>query len=114
MDRVSVGDAPPVEVADDVFLSLPVGGEEVSVQHSRIELSAAVPVHGHLHEQVGCIVIGELTFLTSDNHEELVVGPGDSYPLVGDEPHGAENRDDEIVIGIGVFSPPWTNPPWLS
>ncbi|ELZ55283.1 MULTISPECIES: cupin domain-containing protein [unclassified Haloferax] len=113
MDRVSVDDAPSAEAADNVFLSLLAGGEEMNVQHFRIEPGATVPVHDHPHEQVGYIVAGELTFLVGDDREELVVGPGDSYSLAGGEPHGAENRGDETVVGIDVFSPPRANPPWL-
>ncbi|WP_411966939.1 cupin domain-containing protein [Haloferax sp. YSSS75] len=113
MDRISIDDVEPAEAADDVYLALLAGGDEMNVQHFRIEPGASVPVHDHPHEQVGYIVAGELTFVVGDDGEEIVVGPGDSYSLAGGESHGAENRGDETVVGIDVFSPPRDNPPWL-
>jgi quercetin dioxygenase-like cupin family protein len=113
MDRISIDDVEPTEAADDVYLALLAGGDEMNVQHFRIEPGASVPVHDHPHEQVGYIVAGELTFVAGEDGEEIVVGPGDSYSLAGGEPHGAENRGDDPVVGIDVFSPPRDNPPWL-
>jgi quercetin dioxygenase-like cupin family protein len=43
---------------------------------------------------------------------EVVVGPGDAYVLAGEEVHGAENRGDEDVRGVDIFSPPRTDPDW--
>jgi hypothetical protein len=32
--------------------------------------------------------------------------------LAGEEVHGAENRGEETVLGVDVFSPPRTDPDW--
>ncbi|ELZ78383.1 cupin [Haloferax larsenii JCM 13917] len=111
MDRVSIDDVSPTEAVEDVHLAVLAGGEEMNVQHFRIEPGATVPVHEHPHEQVGYIVAGELTFVLGDG-DEVVVGPGDSYSLAGGEAHGAENRGDDPVVGIDVFSPPRDDAPW--
>jgi quercetin dioxygenase-like cupin family protein len=111
MDRYTPDDDDSVEAVDDVHLTVGASGEETSVQHFRIEPGAEVPSHSHHHEQAGLITQGELTFVLEDG-EELVVGAGESYTLLGDEVHAAENRGDETVVGIDVFAPPRTNPDW--
>ncbi|WP_435065616.1 cupin domain-containing protein [Halobaculum sp. EA56] len=99
------------EAVDGVHLAQLAAGEEMSVQHFAIEPGAEVPAHDHPHEQAGFITRGELTFVLADG-EEVVCAAGDSYVLAGEEVHGAENRGDERVEGIDVFSPPRPNPDW--
>jgi quercetin dioxygenase-like cupin family protein len=110
MERVSLSEATAVEAVPEVHLAQLAAGERMSVQHFRIEPGATVPEHAHHHEQAGYVTRGELTFLLADG--ELVVGPGDSYTLTGEELHGAENRGDEPVEGVDVFAPPRTDPDW--
>lgn len=110
MERESHADGDGVEAVPNVHLQQGAAGSETSVQHFEIEPGATVPEHSHPHEQAGYIAQGELTFLLDD--EEIVVGPGDSYVLDGGEPHGAENRSEETVVGVDVFSPPRTDPDW--
>ena len=110
MDIQYSGDSTSAEAVDNVFLTQLIAGDAMSVQHFRIEPGAVVPEHSHPHEQVGYLLQGELTFITDDG--EHVVQTGDSYALAGDETHAAENRGDETVVGIDVFSPPRVNPDW--
>ena len=98
------------EAVPGVHLSLLAGADEMNVQHFEIEPGAEVPEHSHPHEQTGYITQGTLTFLVDG--DELAVTEGDSYAIPGDEPHAAENRTDDPVRGIDVFSPPRTNPDW--
>jgi len=51
-----------------------------------------------------------LTFVVAG--EEIVCGPGDSYAIPGEQPHAAENRGDETVRGVDIFSPPRENLSW--
>jgi quercetin dioxygenase-like cupin family protein len=99
------------EVEPGVHLAQLVAGEEMSVQHVRMEPGATVPEHSHHHEQVGYIYAGELTFLLADG--EVAVGPGGGYSLASEEVHGAENRGEETALAVDVFSPPRPNPDWL-
>ncbi|MFB6359894.1 MAG: cupin domain-containing protein [Halobacteriales archaeon] len=112
MEIVSRTSEPAFEAVDDVELTHLVVGERMSVQHFHIEPGALVPQHAHPHEQAGFIFAGELTFLLPDDGERTV-GPGESYLLAGDEPHAAENRGEDPVRGMDVFSPPRANPDWL-
>lgn len=111
MDHYEPTESDFVEAVDDVHLTVGASGEETSVQHFRIEPGAEVPSHSHHHEQAGLITQGELTFVLEDG-EEVVVGEGESYTLLGEEVHAAENRGDVVVEGIDVFAPPRTDPDW--
>lgn len=111
MERVALAEQAEVEAVDRVNLTQLAAGEELSVQHFRIEPGAIVPEHNHRHEQGGFVYRGELTFVLEDG-KEVVVGPGDSYVLAGNEVHAAENRGDESVEGVDVFSPPRRDPDW--
>ncbi|NUC73515.1 cupin domain-containing protein [Haloterrigena sp. SYSU A558-1] len=110
MERVSIDDCEPSEAADGVHLALLAGTDSMNVQHFEIEPGATVDEHSHPHDQTGYIAQGELTFLVEG--EETVCGPGDSYAIPGDQPHAAENRGDETVRGVDIFSPPRENPSW--
>ncbi|WP_254763002.1 cupin domain-containing protein [Natrinema marinum] len=110
MERVSIDDREPSEAADGVHLALLAGTDSMNVQHFEIEPGATVDEHSHPHEQTGFIAAGELTFLVEG--DEIVCGPGDSYAIPGGEPHAAENRADEPVRGVDIFSPPREDPTW--
>lgn len=110
MDVDSYEERDAAEVLDGVHLAQLAAGDRASVQHFRIEPGAVVDTHSHEHEQLGFVNAGELVF-TVDG-EERIVGPDDSYAIPADEPHAAENRGDDVVIGIEVFAPPRETPPW--
>ena len=110
MEPVSLSDKDAVEAVDGIHLAQLASGDRMSVQHYDFEPGATVPEHDHEHEQLGFVYNGVLTLLI--NGEEVVCGPGDSYVIPGDTPHSAENRGEDPVRGIDVFSPPRPNPDW--
>ncbi|WP_207591043.1 cupin domain-containing protein [Halomontanus rarus] len=110
MERVPLSETDSTEAVDGVHLAVLAGTESMNVQHFEIEPGAVVEEHSHPNEQTGIVYEGELTFLTGS--EEIVCGPGDSYAIPDDEPHAAENRGDETVRGVDIFSPPRENPSW--
>ena len=112
MEIVSGEAEPSTEAVAGVHLTQLAVGERMSVQHFRIEPGATVPLHDHPHEQSGVLWQGTLTFVLEDGAEHEVTA-GDGYDLAGGEPHAAENRGDEVVLGVDVFSPPRANPDWL-
>ncbi|MFC7226542.1 cupin domain-containing protein [Salinirubellus salinus] len=111
MERVPLAESDTVEAVPDVHLAQLAAGERMSVQHFRIDPGATVPEHSHHHEQAGFVYRGELTFSLADG-EEVVVGAGDAYDIAGEEVHGAENRGEEPVEGVDIFSPPRPDPDW--
>ncbi|WP_276271181.1 cupin domain-containing protein [Haloarcula litorea] len=100
-----------VEVEPGVHLAQLAAGDEMSIQHLRMEPGSRVPEHDHHHEQVGFVYQGEQTFVLDD--DTVTVGPGESYWLESHEVHAAENRGDETLLAIDVFSPPRPDPDWL-
>ena len=110
MEKTGLTDVETKEAAEGVHLALLAGTESMNVQHFEIEPGAVVEEHSHPHEQTGFVYEGEVTFVLED--EEIVCGPGDSYGIPGHQPHAAENRGDETVRGVDIFSPPRENPSW--
>lgn len=112
MDVVSDDAFEEVEVEPGVFLAQLAIGDEMSIQHLRMEPDARVPEHSHHHEQVGFVYRGAQTFVLEDG-DAVTVESGDSYRLESEEIHAAENRGEEELLAIDVFSPPRPNPGWL-
>lgn len=112
MDTVPASRMGEVEVESGVFLAQLAAGDEMSIQHLRMEPVARVPEHSHHHEQVGFVYQGEQTVILEDD-EALTVMSGESYHLQNNEVHEAENRGNGEVLAIDVFSPPRPNPNWL-
>jgi len=111
METQDLSQTETVEAIEGVHLAQMSVGDEMSVQHFHIEPGATVPEHDHHHEQAGYIYDGSLTFVVDG--EEYVVSRGESYTIPGGEPHAAENRGDNAVKGIDIFSPPRANPDWM-
>lgn len=101
-----------VKVEPGVHLAQLAAGAEMSIQHLRMEPGSRVPEHRHHHEQVGFVYAGEQTFLLGTG-ETVTVGPGGSYALESEEVHAAENRGEDELRAIDVFSPPRLDPNWL-
>lgn len=112
MDVVTEDAFTETEVETGVFLAQLAVGDEMSIQHLRIEPGGRVPSHDHHHEQVGFVYQGEQTFVLEDG-DAVTISPGESYRLESNEIHAAENRGDETLLAIDVFSPPRANPNWL-
>lgn len=111
MEHVPLERDSETEAVENVHLAQLAVGDRMSVQHFRLEPGATVPEHGHHHEQSGFVYRGEITFVLEDG-EEVVVTEGESYVFAGDERHGAENRGDEPVEGVDIFSPSRPDPDW--
>ncbi|ESP87828.1 cupin domain-containing protein [Candidatus Halobonum tyrrellensis] len=111
IETVRYDSADDVEAAPGVELAQLAAGEEMSVQHFAVDPGETIPEHEHHHEQAGYVLTGALTFIFPDG-EEVTVEEGDSYVIPGGRPHGAENRNDERIEGIDVFSPPRLDADW--
>lgn len=111
MEVLGPADRDSTEAVDGVFLSVLAGGEAMNVQRFEIDPGAVVPEHDHPHEQTGVVLSGTLTFVLADGTEHEA-STGDTYAIPGGEAHAAENRTDDPVEGVDVFSPPRTDPDW--
>lgn len=110
MDRISTDGASVEEVADGVFLGDLATGERAGMKYWRVEPGATLPAHRHHHEQIGYVISGRLVAVVEG--EEVPLEPGDSYRFSSNEHHGAENRDEEPAIGVGILAPPRGEPEW--
>ena len=68
------------------------------------ELAAGtkMPEHKHPQEQIIYILSGRMTVFANGGDHQL--GPGDSYYLASNVPHGVETPEDTRVLD--TFSPP--------
>jgi len=89
------------EVLDGVRLKTLAHGERTLLAAFRIAKGATIPTHQHHHEQTGYLVSGRLDFVIGDDRFDA--GPGASWNIAGDVPHGATALEDSIVIEI--FAP---------
>lgn len=111
MDYVRQSGQETVEAMDGVFLTQLAVGDQMSIQHLRMEPGSRIPDHSHHHEQVGFVYQGTQTFVLDDG--SIAVDAGNSYAIRGHETHAAENNGDETMLAIDIFSPPRPNPDWL-
>ncbi len=111
MDSLAPTDCVTHEPVDGVHVTQLVTGERTSVQHFHIEPGTSVPEHSHEHEQVGYVVRGTATFVRNDAAID-VISAGESFYLPSMETHGVENRGDEPLQGVDVFSPPRVDQDW--
>ncbi len=62
-----------------------------------------VPLHEHLHEQIGMVYAGKAKLRIGD--EERVVQKGDFYCIPANVPHGDTCIGDEPFIMLDIFYP---------
>lgn len=110
MDTSSLSDEETHEPVAGGHITQLAAGDRMSIQHFDIKPGARVPEHSHEHEQAGFLYTGTLVFIIDG--EEIVLGPEDSYVVPSQVPHAVENRGDEAVKGIDIFSPPRVDVPW--
>lgn len=110
MERIGLSDRETLEVADGVDATVLVGSDQMNVQHFSIEPGAKIPAHVHENEQLGFMISGRVIVRLPDDEIELTAG--DSYLIRPNEPHSAENPDEEPAVGIDVFNPPRSVPGW--
>jgi quercetin dioxygenase-like cupin family protein len=111
MRLVSLDDVDRPTVEEGFRLAELAAGDRTSILHYTIEPGVDVPRHRHEHEQLGYVFTGELTFLLDDG-SEVTASADETYAIAANEGHAAENRGEETVHGIDIFSPPRTNDDW--
>ena len=78
-----------------------VWGDNMHLVEFHVPKGSGVPVHNHMHDQVGYVVSGRLEFSIGDAMREL--GPGDAYLVPSNVVHSSRALEDVVVID--VFSP---------
>ena len=90
-----------IEALDGITRKTLTYNKDVLMALFEMKAGSSIPLHNHIHSQIGYVVKGKVKFITENS--SFIVKAGDSYVFNGDEKHGAEIiRDSEV---IEVFSP---------
>lgn len=77
-------------------------GETMYQMLAELKAGSKMPEHQHPQEQIIHILSGRMRVFANGGIHEL--GPGDSYYLASNVPHGVETPEDTRVLD--TFSPP--------
>jgi quercetin dioxygenase-like cupin family protein len=91
----------PVQKPDGIFRRTLAYNKETMICHFEMKKGSKIPLHNHVHVQIGYCIKGKLKFNTAKG--EFIAATGDSYVFNGNEKHGAEILEDAEVIE--VFNP---------
>ena len=94
-------DITPVEKPDNIFRCTLAYNDDVMLCHFEMKKGAKIPLHDHIHTQIGYVIKGALNFITEKG--KMPVKAGDSYVFNSNEKHGAEVLENSEVIE--VFAP---------
>lgn len=89
------------QILPGITLKTLVHGEKTLLAEFRMEAGKSLPNHAHIYEQTGYLVKGRIRLTIGE--ETFDVGPGDTWSIPGNVPHGAETLED--AVAIEVFSP---------
>ncbi len=95
------GDVPPVEALPKIFRKTLAFNPDVMLCHFTLLQGADIPLHNHIHSQIGYVLRGQVKFTTEE--EEFIARKGDSYVFNSLQKHGAYAIEDTELIEI--FSP---------
>jgi quercetin dioxygenase-like cupin family protein len=91
----------PFRLADGV-LGRPLFGEGAMINLIEFEPGAVVPVHSHVHEQLGIVLRGvQILEIGGEDHP---LGPLEGYVLPGGLEHGARCGPEGATV-VDVFQP---------
>ena len=101
---------PPFDVWGEAVRARKLEGERLTMSVVELAPGAVVPEHRHPQEQLGLVIVGEVTF-TIDGETRLL-GPGGTWRILSDRPHRVVAGPDGAVV-LDVFSPTrddWAHP----
>lgn len=79
-----------------------MAGQNVMANWVRIEPNVGVPLHAHMHEQLGLVLEGAIVMTIGDESRTLL--PGHAYRIPGDVPHAAVAGPSGCLV-LDIFSP---------
>jgi quercetin dioxygenase-like cupin family protein len=78
-------------------------GEQMMMALNATLPGHTVPMHTHLHEQIGMVHAGRAVLRIGD--EERMVQKGDFYCIPANVPHGDTCLGDEAFVMLDIFCP---------
>lgn len=97
----NLGDESLIPIWDGV-VARAVEGSTVSIAVVELDPGARVPEHHHVHEQLGIVLRGTVTFRIGDETREL--GPGGTWRIPSDVPHEVVAGPDGAEV-LDAFAP---------
>jgi unsaturated pyranuronate lyase len=97
----NLGDESPIAIWDGV-VARHVEGATVSIAVVELDPGVRVPEHHHVHEQLGIVLRGSVTFRIGDETREL--GPGGTWRIPPDVPHEVVAGPDGAEV-LDAFAP---------
>ena len=101
-----IGDVQALDVWSDTVKARPIVGEKASFAVVELAPDAIVPEHRHANEQIGLCIEGSITFTIHGERREL--GPGGTWRILSDVPHGAVAGPAGAVV-VDIFAPARTD-----
>ena len=101
-DLRDIDTVPALDVWGDTVQARVVAGANASLSLVELAPGAVVPEHRHAHEQLGMCIEGSITFTVDGVTRDL--GPGGTWRIRSDRPHGAVAGPDGAVV-VDIFSP---------
>jgi quercetin dioxygenase-like cupin family protein len=98
----STKENPWIEICPGIRRRTVTHGETMYQMLAELKAGSKMPEHQHPQEQIIHILSGRMRVLANGGVHEL--GPGDSYYLASNVPHGVETPEDTRVLD--TFSPP--------
>jgi quercetin dioxygenase-like cupin family protein len=85
------------------LIARPLHGAEATLAQIELEPDVDVPEHSHVHEQIGILTGGSLTFRIGG--EEKLLAPGDGWVIPAHVPHSVTSGAEGATL-IELFAPP--------
>ena len=95
-------DAIPVNMLQGLKRKTLARSQSMMICEFTFDANVTIPIHNHLHEQVGYVVEGRVMMTIAGQETEL--GKGDSYCAASNVPHGAYTLEPTVIID--TFAPP--------
>ena len=79
-----------------------IHGEKMTLVFFRLQPGAGIPLHAHLHEQIGTVLKGSIELVIAD--EKRILREGEAYHIPSNVLHGGRGGDSPSEI-IEAFAP---------
>ena len=102
---ISLRDAPKIEQMKGLETTILTGlhGEKMMMVLSATLPGHSVPIHSHMHEQVGMVYSGKA--ILKIGNREKIVKKGDFYCIPANEPHGDTCIGKKPFVMLDIFYP---------
>jgi quercetin dioxygenase-like cupin family protein len=95
-------DAKPINVLPGLTRRTLAQSQSMMLCEFKFDAHVEIPIHSHLHDQVGYLVEGAVEMVIAG--EKFVLKKGDSYCAPSNVPHGVFTLEPSVIVD--TFCPP--------